>query len=351
MVVIGLISLVFSNCAMADYIPAAPSGPDFGYINIDYEYSVSTTNPEAFWMFDWGDGTYSSWMNLTGSAQSVTQSHSWNLPGAYQIRVKYKSTYVEEVWSPYYQVNISEPNETDYPTVPSIPSGKTIVTENVTFSFSSYSTDEAGDQIQYKFDWGDGVKSGWSSLYDSGTSTTMTHAWSSVGTFSIRTKAKDSYGLESSWSEPLNITIEADSDRDGLSDNIESSVGSNSNDASDVNEITIDSTVHYIIFAGSENVLFYNSNTENYNFLGINDEGLYLLDVNNDGNWDYFYNHLTGALSQYQEQQDDGSSFLPFDIPLLWIVIGIIIIVVIIIIIILLKKGYIYFYDEYTVEE
>ncbi|KKK96197.1 hypothetical protein LCGC14_2665180, partial [marine sediment metagenome] len=64
-----------------------------------------------------------------------------------------------------------------------------------------------GDQIAFKFDWGDGTESGWSSFVDSGSSASMSHSWSSKGTYQVRVKAKDAYDAESGWSASHSITI------------------------------------------------------------------------------------------------------------------------------------------------
>ena len=126
-------------------------------INIEYDYTISTINPDAYWMFDWGDGTYSNWVSLSGTEQSIIQSHSWNVTGIYQIRTKYKSTYVDEVWSPLLTLNITKPNETDFPNIPSSPQGETGGITNVSYSYSTYATDDNGDNIQYRFNWSDGT--------------------------------------------------------------------------------------------------------------------------------------------------------------------------------------------------
>ena len=59
-------------------LPSTPLGTTFGYVGIDYEYAIVTLNPDSFWMFDWGDGTNSSWLQLEQNQTSITETHHWD---------------------------------------------------------------------------------------------------------------------------------------------------------------------------------------------------------------------------------------------------------------------------------
>ena len=66
--------------------------------------------------------------------------------------------------------------------------------------------------LEYGWDWdGDNVVDEWddndSSYYTSGTPISTSHNWSADGTYDIRVKAKDIYGAESEWSDPLTVTM------------------------------------------------------------------------------------------------------------------------------------------------
>ena len=95
------------------------------------------------------------------------------------------------------------------PNVPITPIGGPVGngTIGTSYSFSSVTQDPDGDHIQYKFDWGDGISTDWSILYESGTVVTNSHSWNRVGTFSVKVMAKDSTGLPSDYSAPKNIVI------------------------------------------------------------------------------------------------------------------------------------------------
>jgi len=93
------------------------------------------------------------------------------------------------------------------PNTPSVPTGPSIGDPGVSYSFSAITTDPDGDQISFKFDWGDGTESNWTSFVNSGSSATMSHSWSGEGTYQVKIKARDTYSAESGWSIAHSITI------------------------------------------------------------------------------------------------------------------------------------------------
>jgi outer membrane protein assembly factor BamB len=93
------------------------------------------------------------------------------------------------------------PNAPDAPTGP--PGGQ----KGVNYTFSAVTTDPDDDQVFYLFDWGDGTNSSWVGPYNSSVPGNASHAWASVGNFSIKAKAKDVNGAESGWSASHNISI------------------------------------------------------------------------------------------------------------------------------------------------
>jgi len=75
--------------------------------NRDYEYEISTTDPDednVFYYIDWGDGTFEDWTGPFKSGENVTIIHSW--PAAtklYEIQVKAKDIYgYESDWGNMY---------------------------------------------------------------------------------------------------------------------------------------------------------------------------------------------------------------------------------------------------------
>jgi len=92
------------------------------------------------------------------------------------------------------------------PDKPEKPSGHTSGTAGVEYEYSTFTTDPNNDQIYYKWDWGNGNMSDWIGPYDSGIEISMIHSWEK-GSYSIKVKARDIYGEESPWSEPLPISM------------------------------------------------------------------------------------------------------------------------------------------------
>ena len=94
-------------------------------------------------------------------------------------------------------------NPPEPPTVSGPVAGK----PGIEYEYTAISTDPEGYQIFYLFDWGDGTDSGWLGPYDSGQETTASHAWSEVGNYSIKVRAKDVNDSISFWSEPYSVKI------------------------------------------------------------------------------------------------------------------------------------------------
>jgi hypothetical protein len=57
------------------------------------------------------------------------------------------------------------------------------------------------------FDWDDGTPTQWIGAFESGQNITVSHTWTSKGSFNIKVKAKDEYGAESVWSDPLQVRM------------------------------------------------------------------------------------------------------------------------------------------------
>ena len=57
------------------------------------------------------------------------------------------------------------------------------------------------------FDWGDGNTSFWFGPYKSGQIIEVNYTWNEKNEYELKVKAKDEHGLESEWSDPINITI------------------------------------------------------------------------------------------------------------------------------------------------
>ena len=97
------------------------------------------------------------------------------------------------------------------PGIPVISGGPSLIEPGVDYSFECVSIDIDGDLLRYRFDWGDGNISNWSDFVSSNTSVLMSHYWNSsfdnISNYGIRVVAQDVNGLNSSWSNPFNVTV------------------------------------------------------------------------------------------------------------------------------------------------
>jgi len=74
------------------------------------------------------------------------------------------------------------------------------------YDYTFFSEDPDGNEVYYYVDWGDGETTGWLGPYPAGDMLTLDHTWDKQDTYTIKAKAKDTYDLESDWSE-LDVTM------------------------------------------------------------------------------------------------------------------------------------------------
>jgi outer membrane protein assembly factor BamB len=80
---------------------------------------------------------------------------------------------------------------------------------NIEYNYTAITSDSDGDNISYYFNWGDGTNSGWTDFVPSGTIVNLSHSWEKSGSYTIKVKAKDIYGMESELGE-LQVTMPRD---------------------------------------------------------------------------------------------------------------------------------------------
>jgi len=182
--------------------PDTPSGPIEGTVGNEYTYSTNTvTDPDGddiTYEFNWGDGKTSTGLT-TPSA-----SHVWTTKGNFVVKVRAKDEYnAAGDWSGELEVFM----DNTAPEIPAAPDGPKSGRKNAQLSYSASTTDPEGHRIYYKFDWGDGSDSGWLGPENSGDIITASNSWRNKGDYNIKVKAKDEYGGETEWSDPLSISI------------------------------------------------------------------------------------------------------------------------------------------------
>lgn len=90
------------------------------------------------------------------------------------------------------------------PAVPTI-NGPTNGKAGTKYTYTFTSTDPNGHLVSYYIDWGDGTTL-WSPYLPSGTTFSESHTWNTKGTYTIQSKTKDIYGLESGMGT-LSVTM------------------------------------------------------------------------------------------------------------------------------------------------
>jgi outer membrane protein assembly factor BamB len=86
------------------------TGPVYGRPGVNYTFCVTVTDPEGddvFILWDWGDGTYSSWLGPYASGEEACAMHAWANEGIYSVRVKFRDEHgAESEWSDPFLVYI-----------------------------------------------------------------------------------------------------------------------------------------------------------------------------------------------------------------------------------------------------
>jgi hypothetical protein len=124
---------------------------------------------------------------------------AWGEEGWFKI--KYGECKIEStIW--YIQLR-----ENPSPEKPNTPSGESNGKAGEEYVYSTSSSDIEGDDLYYKWNWGDGTSSDWLGPYTSGETCQASYIWSEEGNYNITVKAKDDFYGESIWSDPLPITM------------------------------------------------------------------------------------------------------------------------------------------------
>jgi hypothetical protein len=326
--------LILIRSAVSDtpmFIPSTPSGTTYGYVGIDYEYTIVTMNPDSYWLIDWGDGSNTSWLQLEENYTSIVQKHRWNTPGFYQLHVKFKSETVPYgSWSDAMIIEITTFSSGDFPNKPILRTGKLQGVSGYEYTYSAYTTDPHESQVRYRFDYNNEIISEWTPFVPSGSVSYLPFIWEKPGEYSIRVQACNEYGLESLWSDSVHISMKNASEDDGSS----------------VDLLVFNGNSYHILFSSNTTGTFYNSSAGISNDVKCQGEGIFLIDDDSDGRWEYIYAPSMGEIQPYEEKVPSMGDFLS-SIPLLLIIIIISIIVIVVgVILILIRTGYIYLYEE-----
>lgn len=192
--------------------PSRPNGPSSGEIGEKLLFSTSTTDPEGdnirYGLDVNSDGVVDHWSDtyhVSGVTYYVFVTFFGS--GTYYLRFKARDIHgAESGFSLAKKVVIN--GENDPPETPSVPSGPSTGSIDVSYSFTTRSVDPDEDDIKYGWDWnGDDVIDEWTGFYESGDSITRSHVFSSPGTYHIKVVAEDEHGAQSSFSASETIVI------------------------------------------------------------------------------------------------------------------------------------------------
>lgn len=172
------------NYTVADF----SASPLKGKPPLTVKYMDTSLGQPTSWLWNFGDG-------LASTAQSP--AHIYKKSGIYtpSLTVQGPNGTDSELKPGYIVVDQN-------PVISSPPTGPNTGAVDTLYKFIAQATDPDGDQLRYRFDWGDGMKSSWSSL------NSASHKWAATGTFCVKTQAVDDKGGLSAWSGCKNIVIQ-----------------------------------------------------------------------------------------------------------------------------------------------
>lgn len=100
--------------------PETPSitGKRNGRAGTEYQYEASSTDMDSsllYYLFDWGDGSYSDWLGPYNQGQPITATHTWYEDGEYEVRVAVKDGQgVHSDWSEPFSISMPKKQIVDW---------------------------------------------------------------------------------------------------------------------------------------------------------------------------------------------------------------------------------------------
>jgi hypothetical protein len=185
--------------------------PANGSINnpLSFTWSIPINDPEGdqfSWAIQCSNGQVNSGTGATNGTKTLSLS-GLGYSKTYKIWVNATDPTGSGLYTRKWYTFTTQQQQNVPPNKPNKPSGQTNGKINVVYTYTTSTTDSNGDQVFYQWNWGDGTTSGWLGPYNSGVTINTTHKWTVKGSYSIKVKAKDIYGVESNWSESLPVTM------------------------------------------------------------------------------------------------------------------------------------------------
>jgi len=205
---------IYAFNVMDQNAPQAPTidGPTTGISNIDCTFNFTADGPsgeDVFFYISWGDYTKPEKIGPIKFGEKVSVTNKWYKGGKFTLRARAINT--NNLWGPWstHQIELSWNQN---PTRPKIPKGSSIVIAGKEYKYATYSTDPEGQNIQYYFNWGDGILI-WSSWTPSGEYVIMSNIWKEEGTYRITVFAEDQAGHRTPKSIPKIVYVIKSKDR------------------------------------------------------------------------------------------------------------------------------------------
>lgn len=93
------------------------------------------------------------------------------------------------------------------PDSPNVPNGAPTGYHGSAYFYSTLGIDPDGDFLFYQFDWGNTIQSSWLGPFPSGEVVQTSYTWDAPGSYPVKARVKDIYGLQSSWSGILTVDM------------------------------------------------------------------------------------------------------------------------------------------------
>ncbi len=171
-------------------------------------WSISINDPEGnlfSWTIQCSNGLINSGTGATNGTKSLLLSGLSYLT-TYKVWVNATDPTGSGLYTRSWFSFTTQQQQNQPPNKPATPTGPTSGKPGTVYTYSTSTTDPNGDQVYYQWDWGDGTTLTWIGPYSSGVTINTTHTFGK-GSYSIKVKAKDPFGAESAWSDPLAITM------------------------------------------------------------------------------------------------------------------------------------------------
>jgi hypothetical protein len=186
--------------------PSPTNGSTGNLLSLSWSIPISDFDGDSFnWVIQCSNGQSANANGASNGTKSLSLSGLTNLT-TYKVWVNATDPYGSGLYTrKWYTFTTQQQNLP--PNKPNQPSGNNSGKIKKMYTYTTSTTDPNGDQVYYLWDWGDGNNSEWLGPYNSGVTISTTHNWTVKGSYSIKVKAKDIYGKESVWSDPLPIKM------------------------------------------------------------------------------------------------------------------------------------------------